>query len=96
MQPTYHIILRIKAGGEWESFGRFDLGSKRACAEKIFSELHGSTDVHNRLPIQVDFMEMGNGIPLSLHIIACTLDELCRNVRIITREVFKLYNLSEL
>jgi len=93
MQPSYHIILRIKSGEEFEPFGQFHLAGHRSCAENIYDEMKGIKDGGEEMPIQIDFIEVIGGIPASLHIVACTLDELSSNVKIIAREIFKALNL---
>lgn len=79
----------MRAGHELECFGQFNFSAPRSCMEKIYAEMKGIKDGGEELPIQIDFMEVINGIPESFHIVACTLEELPCNVKVIAREVFK-------
>jgi len=93
MHPSYHIILRMRAGGELEYFGQFNFNAPRPCIEKIYAEMKGIKDSGEELPIQLDFLEVIDGVPSSFHIVACTLEELSCNVKVIAREAFKILNL---
>lgn len=93
MHSNYYIILRMRAGLELECFGQFNFSAPHSFMEKIYTEMKGIRDGGEELPIQIDFMEVVGGIPSSFHIVACTLDELACNVKVIAREVFKIFNL---
>lgn len=95
MRPTYYVILRIKAKDDFDSFGRFYFGHDRDLAENVFTQMHQTSEMDGTVPIQLDFMEMVNGIPATLHIIGCTLDQLSMNVKIMAREAFKHLNLHD-
>lgn len=95
MQPEYHIVLRMRAGTELECFGQFKLNAPRKCMEKIYAEMKGLKDGGEELPIQLDLVQVTNGLPETLHIVACTLEELLCNVKVIARETFKILNLIE-
>ena len=44
--------------------------------------------------LTIELVETVNELPVNLHILACTLEELTYNCRIITKEAFKLHNLK--
>lgn len=93
MDAVYYVVLRIKTSEGFESYGRFSLGNDSAKAHEIFDMLKGSHDVDESNSLQVDFVEFINEVPVTLRIIACTVEELSINIRIITKEIFKLFNL---
>lgn len=43
--------------------------------------------------LQLDLVEITNGVPVTTDIISCSLEQFSENARIITREVFKSYHL---
>lgn len=96
METTYYITLNIKTGKGYESFGKFCIGSDRTYAENIFKKLKGSNEVTEKNILHMDLVESRNELPLNVHMISCTLEELTENCRTITRETFKLHNLEEL
>ncbi len=93
MCPIYYVVLRIKAQTNFDCFGRFLFGHDKALADRVFELMMGSNDVDESMPIQLDFIEMVNGVPVTLHIIACTLEQLSFNVKMMTLEAFKHLNL---
>jgi hypothetical protein len=44
--------------------------------------------------LAMELMEAVNGLPVNLHMLGCTLEELAHNCKIITKETFKLHNLE--
>ena len=91
---TFYAILSIKTPDGFENFGRFNLGNSRKAATAIFQQLKGSSDVNYKTMLAVEFIETVNGLPVNLHMLDCTLDELAYNCKIITKETFKLHNLK--
>jgi hypothetical protein len=43
----------------------------------------------------MELEETVNGLPVNLHMLACTLEELAYNTKIIVKETFKLLNLKK-
>jgi hypothetical protein len=96
METAYYITLNIKTGSGYESFGKFCIGSDKTFAENIFKKLKGSNEVTERNILHMDLVAMRNELPLNVHMISCTLEELTENCRIITCETFKLHNLEQI
>lgn len=94
MGTDFHINLNIKTAGGFESYGKFFIGSNRNAAEKIFSKLNGTKEVNSKSILIVEFVETDRNLPLNIDVISCTLEELTKNIKIITKEVFKLLNLE--
>ena len=44
--------------------------------------------------LTIDLVETIHDLPVNLHILACTLDELVFNCKIIAKEAFKIFNLK--
>jgi hypothetical protein len=94
MTTQFYIVFNIKTSKGPESFGRFFIGNNRERADEIFRQLKG-TGADEEHILYLDFMETVDGLPVNLKMITCTMDQLAENCRIITKEVFKLFNLEE-
>jgi hypothetical protein len=94
-QPGFYVVVNLKAGKSYESYAKFFLGKKRKPAESIFLKLKGSRDVSETSMIQLQLMEVDDGLPLNINLLSCTLEELAENCRIITKELFKQLNLEK-
>ena len=90
---TFHILISVKTREGFESFGKYNLGSNRKTATAIFRQLKGSPDVDQTM-LTMELEETVNGLPVNLQMLACTLEELAHNTKIIVKETFKLLNLK--
>lgn len=93
-ENVFYVVLSIRTGDGFESFGKFNLGNKRKAAADVFHQLKGSPAVNEKTMLTIDLVEIVNGLPLNLQILGCTLEELAYNAKIITKETFKLLNLE--
>jgi hypothetical protein len=84
----------LKTGKGPESFAKFFIGNNRKRASDIFRKLEGMHEFSETNVLYIDFMEMVMGLPVTLDVITCTLDQLAKNCRIITKELFKSENLE--
>ena len=94
-ENTFYVLLSIRTAEGFETFGKFNLGYKRKAAAEIFRQFKGSSEVNDSSVLTIELVETVNGLPFNLHILACTLEELAYNTRIITKETFKLHNLKQ-
>lgn len=94
--PAFYIVLNIKTANGYETIGKFFLGANRKPATNIFHLLKGKKEVDNKSIITLELVELKNELPLNMLMMTCTLEELSENCKIITREVFKLFNLEEM
>ena len=94
MTTQFYIVLYVKTNKGPESFGRFFIGNNRERAYDIFKQMKG-TGADEKNVLYLDFMETIDGLPINLKIITCTMNQLAENCKIITKEVFKLFNLEE-
>jgi hypothetical protein len=92
-EKCFYVLLRIRTSEGFESFGKFNLGNNRKAAEQVFGEFQGRPEVDEKTALTIELMETNNELPLNLNVLACTLDELAHNTRLIAKEMFKLYNL---
>jgi hypothetical protein len=95
MKNTFCIVLHIRTFRGLETFGKFSIGTDRQAAQTLFNTLKGITDIDESQVLSMALMEMREELPVNVKIIGCTLNELSENCRIITKEVFKLFNLDK-
>jgi hypothetical protein len=95
-ETDFHIALNIKTVDGFETYGRFFLGSDGEAAQNVFLKLNGSKKVSNKSILTLELVETSRNLPLNIQVISCTLEELTKNIKIITKEVFKLLNLKEI
>jgi hypothetical protein len=95
-EHDFYIALNIKTADGFESYGKFFLGNNRGAAENIFAKLNGSKKVNSKSILTLELVETNRNLPVNIQVISCTLDELTKNTKIITKEMFKLLNLNEI
>lgn len=96
MTTTFYIELNMKTGTGFERFGCMDLGDNREFAVNLFSGLEGRPAEGEEGVLHMDLVEKYRGLPVNMLVISCTIEELCRNVKTLTRELFKRINLHEM
>ena len=89
MSTQFYIRFIMKTETEAETFAKFYIGNSRVRSKAIFSSLKGNANVSDTDVLQLEFMEMREGIPVNLDVISCTLQELGENCKLITKELFK-------
>lgn len=94
MNTIFYILLHIHTPTGLESFGRFYIGNDRAAAYSLFHSLKGNPTVEEKAILLAELMETRDGLPVNIKMLACTLDELTENCRIITKEIFRINNLQ--
>lgn len=96
MDSHFYIMLNVKTIAGLERYGKFFLGDDQQVAYHLFEQLKGDREVNEKNILYIELMEtQNNGLPVNLKLLSCTLDELMFNCRLITKEVFKFYNLKE-
>jgi len=96
MGTTFFIELNMKTADGFERFGCFEIGCDREFALKLFLALEGRPPEGEQGVLQLDLVESYRGLPVSIQVIDCSISEICRNVKIITRELFKRINLRQM
>ena len=92
----FYIVLNIKSGKDFQTYGKFFLGNNRKFADNIFKKLKGNKKVSNASVLYIELMETNNELPVNIHVMSCSLDELSENCKMITKETFKQCNLEEM
>ncbi len=95
MADTIFIIeLKLRTPGGFDSVGRFWVGNDREFAYKTFHNLLGTSTIDDNTVLHMELVESQHGLPLNLLMKGCTLEQVAENCRLITRELFKHYNLE--
>ena len=94
MFSKYYIELNMKTIDGFERFGSFELGSDRGFSLGLFSGLAGRPADDDTGVLHMDLVEKRNGLPMNMQVISCTVEELARNMKYLTRELFKKINLD--
>ncbi len=92
----FYIVLNIKSDKDFQTYGKFFLGSNRKFADNIFKKLKGNKKISDASVLYIELMETNNELPINIHLMSCTLDELSENCKMITKETFKQCNLEEM
>jgi hypothetical protein len=97
MSVSYHIIMRIKTQEGFEPYGKFFIGDNRQLASELFAKLKGTEAASENGVLHMDLVTVSkNGLPVSMRVLHCTLEQLADNCKLITKEVFKLMNLEDM
>jgi len=92
MQPAYYITVWVKARDEYEQIARVSLNDDKMFAQNLFHQLRGSKEVRDNELLQLDLVENVAAVPVTIDIIACTLEQYAHNSRILATELLKLHN----
>jgi hypothetical protein len=94
MRSIFSIVLNVRTEEGFVRFGEFELGSDRTLVEDLYKALEGREPQYGEGFLHIDLIEMRQGLPVSLHVLSCTAEELGRNVSLISRQVFRWKNLD--
>jgi hypothetical protein len=92
----FYIVLNIKAGKDFQTYGKFFLGNRRKFADSVFKKLKGNKKVNSASVLYIELMETKNELPVNIQVMSCTLEEISENCKMITKETFKQCNLEEM
>ena len=76
-------------------YGQYFIGSEQKAAYALFDQLQGESILHDHAVLHIDLMETENEVPVNIKSKCCTLEQLSRNCKQISREVFRLRNMKE-
>ena len=96
METTFYILVHIKTPEQLQTIGKFYIGNDRHFANNLFKQLKGNPSLDKQGVLFIELMETLRGLPVNIQLLACTLNELTDNYRIVTREVFRQLNLDDL
>jgi hypothetical protein len=94
MERKFYIELNMKTVDGFERFGCFELGSDRGFAVTLFAGLAGRPPESDTEVLHMDLVEKRSGLPMNMQVISCTVEELGKNMKYLTRELFKKINLD--
>ena len=94
METQFYITFMLKTTEGLKSFAKFFIGDDRERAITIFQNLKGTHDVSETNVLYIEFIETKGGLPINLDMMSCTLNELGKNCKTITKELFKSENLE--
>lgn len=95
METRYEISLKMKTLKGIAEYGCFPIGSDEAFASNLFSLFEGTGEISKGSTITMDLVKWKDGIPCPMMLIHCTQEQLAVNIKLITRELFKHYNLAD-
>ena len=95
MNEVFNITVDMKVAEGYVEYGRFLINTDLKTAQDTFDQLSGILYTGNDLPLRLSLVRSGSLPDEVLTTKYCTLDELGRNCRLITRELFKYYNLDQ-
>ena len=95
MERKFYIELNMKTVYGFERFGCFELGSDRGFAVELFAGLAGRPAEGDTEVLHMDLVEKRGGLPMNMQVISCTVEELAKNMKYLTRELFKKLNLDD-
>ncbi len=96
METSFCVIINIRTVNGYKTLGRFSLGNNKEFAHQVFDNLKGEEVQSEKGVLYMDMVELKDGLPLNLKILSCSLEQLAQNVKMITKEVFRFYNLKEM
>jgi hypothetical protein len=95
MNEVFYITADMKGCQGYIEYCRFILGTGIEAAQDIFEQLLGLPDTGSEGMLRLSLVQPGSAPYEVLATKYCTLNELGNNCRLITRELFKYYNLDE-
>lgn len=95
MESEFHVLLSLKTPDGFVTYGQYDFGNEREAAYDLFDQLQGDKQITKNPLLNIDLMEMENGLPVKVRTISCNLDQLCFNSKLIAKAIFRLHNLKE-
>jgi hypothetical protein len=94
MDTVFYIDLNIKKGTDFVSYGRFYIGNSSRVAKRVFDSMQGTTDAPEESVIRLDLVEVVKGVPQTIRMMSCTLEQVAENCKAITKETFKRFSLG--
>jgi hypothetical protein len=92
MDTLFCLVITLKTTRGTENIGRFHLGEDREKANAIFRKLQGTSEVDESNMLSIEFRETKEELPFNIKMISCTLEQLAENCKMVTKELFKIYN----
>ncbi|MEO6832169.1 MAG: hypothetical protein ABI378_07240 [Chitinophagaceae bacterium] len=90
----FRIVINMRVADGFMETGNLFIGSDKDAAIKLFSELEGKSDVSTSSLLRLDLKEHAEGMDVLWHSLECSLSEMGDNMKMITKETFRLLNLE--
>ncbi|MBO9728632.1 MAG: hypothetical protein J7623_08350 [Chitinophaga sp.] len=93
MEERFYIDVHFKVSSGWISYAKINLGYDQEFTHSLFEMLAGRI-----LPerfLKMNLMETKDDLAVLHKSIYCTLPELAENCMLVTKEVFRFYNLDK-
>jgi hypothetical protein len=96
MESVYSIIVNMRVHHGYVETAHFFIMGTKSDSLEIFDQLYGQYNSDITPLLRMDLVARdSNGIDTVLNSLDCTLQELTENIKIITKETFKLLNLEQ-
>ncbi len=95
MNEAFNITIDMKVAEGYIEYGRFFVNTDIEAARDSFAQLPGIPYTNNDLLLRLSLVRSGSLPDEVLATKYCTLNELGHACRLITRELFKYYNLDQ-
>ena len=89
MDKEYLLLLRLNTARGEELVGKFFLGHDAEKAYALFKQLDGDQVPAPGHLIFFEFIEVADGLPVNLHLVACNLEQASCNFKTLVKELFK-------
>ena len=89
----FQFVISIRTPKGYVETGRFFIGDGIRESISILEQLEGKNGHHDPI-LKLDLIKYGSNGDTVLETLDCTLEQISENVKIITREVFKLANIE--
>ena len=94
MKRQFFLLLSVKTPAGFVAYGQYELITSQEEAYRFFDGLKGSKELEDDQILHIDLMETVDNLPARIKTIACNLDELTQNCKLITLEIFRLAHLK--
>lgn len=92
VEHAHYITVWVKARDDYEQIARVCLGKDKVFAAGLFKQLRGNKEVRNSELLQFDLVEHISEVPVTIDIIACTLEQYAHNSRVLATALLTFHN----
>lgn len=95
METAFSITITLNLKKKKLPYGKFSLGRDKASSMEIFKMLNGKSGAEDACAIQMGLSQQIAGLPVTIGILYCSLEELKENTAVISKEIFRIAQLEE-
>lgn len=89
----FQFVISIRTPRGYVETGRFFIGDRIREAITILEQLEGKNNGEHDPILKLDLIKYSGDSDTILETLDCTLEQLSENIKIITKEIFKLVNI---